>query len=212
VVAKKRIALALLLVLMGTGVYAALFVAPPGPRSLRAFDPDRTADLEVDMWRVYYNHDDTRLFVDLVTLLHEENRYPWGQAVIAGFYLARAASTFSESHTGYELLLPDLQATYTVARDWTHASFDPADVAKAELKWWVARRIPTESSPEHVGGLIADENAMLYGVPRDKVLAASILRARAGKLRDDGDDNTDWTAISDLLHQSYRQLHAAVAQ
>jgi hypothetical protein len=207
---KKRVALLVLILLLGGGVYAAAFVAPPGPRTLRTFDPDRTADLEVDMWRVYYDHDDTRLFMDLVTLLHEQNRYPWGKAGVAGFHLARAASTFSESHTGYELLLPDLEAAYTIAKDWTNASFDPAAVAKAELAWWVARRIPSQSSPEQVGGLIADENAMLYGVPREKVLAASILRARAGKLRDDGAENTDWKAVSDLLHQSYRELHAAV--
>lgn len=207
---KKRIALLVLILLIGAGTYAAAFVAPPGPHALNQFDPERTADLEVDMWKVYYQHDDTRLFMDLVTLLHEQNRYPWGKACIAAYHLARAASTFSESHTGYELLLPDLESAYAISRDWSHANFDPAVVAKAELAWWVARRIPAESSPEVVGGLIADENAMLYGVPRDKVLAASILRARAGKLRDDGAENADWNAVSDLLHQSYRQLHAAV--
>lgn len=207
---KRGVALLVLLLLLGSGVYAAAFVAPPGPRTLRAFDPDRTADLEVDMWRVYYAHDDTRLFFDLVTLLHEQNRYPWGKACVAAYHLARAASAFSESHTGYELLLPDLEAAYAITKDWTQASFDPAAVAKAELAWWVARRIPAQSSPEIVGGLIADENAMLYNVPRQKVLAASILRARAGKLRDDGAENADWKAVSDLLHQSYRQLHEAV--
>src|SRR5262245_28956596 len=31
-----------------------LFKAPSGPRSLRAFDPDRLANLEVDMWQAYY--------------------------------------------------------------------------------------------------------------------------------------------------------------
>ena len=30
------------------------FATPPGPRSLRAFDPDRTAALELDMWQAYY--------------------------------------------------------------------------------------------------------------------------------------------------------------
>jgi hypothetical protein len=201
-----------LLAALAGGVYFAFYDAPAGPRTLRAFDPDRTADLETDMWRVYYNHDDTHLFIDLVTMLHEENRYPWGKACLAAYHLARAASAFSDSHAGYELLLPDLQAAYTIARDWTQADFDPAAVAKAELAWWVARRIPSQSSPENVGGLIADENALLYGVPRDRVLAASILRARAGRLRDDGGEDADWTAVSNLLHQSYRQLHDAVSR
>jgi hypothetical protein len=209
---RTRLTLLLLLAALLGGAYLAVVATPPGPRTLRAFDPDRTADLEVDMWRVYYGHDTPRLFLDLVTMLHEQNRYPWAKAVHEAFYLARAASTFADSHSGYELLLPDLQDAYTIAKDWTHAEFDPAAVARAELAWWVARRIPSQNSPEQVGGLIADENALLYGVPRERVLAASILRARAGRLRDDGGENADWARVSDLLHQSYRQLHDAVAR
>lgn len=69
-------------------------------------------------------------------------------------------------------------------------------IAKAELAWWVARRIPGKDSPENVGALIADLNAQFYGVPREKVLEASVLRARAGHMRDEGGP--------------YRSLHAGV--
>ena len=51
-----------------------LMDAPAGPRSLRQFDPDRTAALELDMWQAYYAKDRLRLFRGLVTLLHEQNR------------------------------------------------------------------------------------------------------------------------------------------
>ena len=61
-----------------------------------------------------------------------------------------------------------------------------------------------------MGGLIADENALLYEVPRERVLQASILRAAAGKLRDQGGSQADWTEVSRLLHRSYKALHAAV--
>src|SRR5437870_4667549 len=134
--------------------------APSGPRSLRVFDPDRVADLEVDMWKAYYAHEKVRLFHDLVTSLHEQNRYPWGKSAHAGFHLARAAATFADLRSNYEQVLPDLERAYTIARDWTHAGFDPAAVARAELAWWVARRIPGKDSPDQVGGLIADENAL----------------------------------------------------
>ncbi len=191
-------------------VVAAATVPPAGPRSIRAFDPDRTADLEVDMWQAYYEKRNVRLFADLVTLLHEQNRYSWARATRAGFHLARAAATFGNLRSEYEQVLPDLIAAYTIERDWLHANFDPVAVAKAELAWWVARRVPGENSAEHVGELIAEENALLYDVPRDRVLEASTLRARAGKLRDDGGAQADWVTVSDLLHQSYRSLHAAV--
>jgi hypothetical protein len=192
-------------------VAAGVVVIPPsGPRSLRVFDPDRTAALELDMWQAYYDKRNVRLFADLVTLLHEQNRYSWATASRAAFYLARAAATFGNLRSEYEQVLPDLIAAYTIERDWLHAGFDPAAVAKAELAWWVARRVPGQNSAEQVGALIAEENALLYDVPRDRVLEASTLRARAGKLRDDGGANADWATVSDLLHQSYRALHAAV--
>jgi hypothetical protein len=206
----RRLFRIVLLALLAGGIYVLFFRTPPGPRSMRAFDPDRTADLEVDMWRVYYEHRNVHLFTDLVTMLHEQYRYPWYKAGLAGFHLARAASGFATTHQDYEQFLPDLEAAYAIARDWTGSSFDPKAVANAELAWWVARRIEGQNSPEQVGGLIADENALLFSVPRAQVLEASVLRARAGRLRDDGGENADWNAVSDLLHQSYRKLHDAV--
>ena len=187
-----------------------LVMAPPsGPRSLRVFDPDRVADLEIDMWRAYYAHQKVRLFRDLVTSLHEQNRYPWEKAAHAGFHLARAAATFADLRANYEQVLPDLERAYSMAKEWNHAGFDPAAVARAELAWWVARRAPGHNGAEEVGGLIADENALLYEIARDRVLKASILRARAGRLRDDGGEHADWRDVSRLLHESYRELRAA---
>jgi len=168
------------------------------------------ADLELDMWQAYYNKEKFRLFGGLVTMLHEQNRYTWGTAARGAFYLARAASQFAEKRDKYEEVLPDLEKAYRIERDWLNATFDPAAVARAELAWWVQRRVPGQNSPEQVGALIAQENALLYGVPAERVLEASVLRARAGRLRDDGGDRADWPAVSRLLHQSYRSLHAAV--
>jgi hypothetical protein len=187
-----------------------LTAAPAGPRSIRSFDPDRTAALELDMWQAYYAKDKLRLFRGLVTLLHEQNRYSWGRSVQAAYHLARAASRFSEIRSDYEQVLPDLEHAYTIERDWLGAGFDPKAVARAELAWWVARRVPGQESPANVGALIAAENALLYDVPVEAVLSASVLRARAGRLRDEGGERADWPQVSALLHQSFRELHTAV--
>ena len=202
------IGLALVLVL--AVVLAAGLRAPGGPRSLRSFEPDRMAELETGMWQAYYLRQNVRLFAGLVTMLHEQYRYSWATAAKAAFYLARAARAFAGAHDGYERVLPDLQRAYAIAKAWSGASFDAGAVARAELAWWVARRIPGIDSPEQVGALIAEENALLFGVPPSRVLAASTARARAGRLRDDTAASPDWRAVSDLLHQSYRELHAAV--
>jgi hypothetical protein len=202
-------ALILLLIVVVAAAYA-VTRAPAGARSLRNFDPDRTAELELDMWRAYYSHERVRLFKDLVTLLHDQNRYSWAKACVAGFHLARAASTFADLRSDYEQVLPDLERAYDISRDWNRAGFDPAAVARAELAWWVARRQPGQDSPEQVGALIAKENALLYETPLERVLAASVLRARAGRLRDDGGEHADWNEVARLLRESYRQLHASV--
>jgi hypothetical protein len=196
--------------LLLTGLIALTFVPAPGPRSLKVFDPDRVADLEVDMWQAYYNKERLRLFRGLVTLLREQNRYSWARAGQQAFYFARAAATFGDARSDYERVLPDLTRGYEVTRAWMGGQFDPAAVARAELAWWVARRTPVENEPANVGRLIAKVNAMVYGVPASKVLRASALRAEAGALRDKGGAQADWAAVSALLHSSYRELHRAV--
>jgi hypothetical protein len=187
-----------------------LLETPAGPRSLRAFDPDRLASLEMDMWQAYYRKENIRLFRDLIVTLHEQYRYSLGQALVTGFYLARAASSFATATSNYESVLPDLEHAFVRVRDWTDGRFDPAAVARAELAWWVARRIPGQNSPEQVGLLMAQENALIFSVTLERVLSPSVLRARAGKLRDDGGLNADWTMVSRLLRESYRELHEAV--
>jgi hypothetical protein len=196
--------------LVAAAAYLVFVRTPPGPRSLRVFDPDRMAGLELDMWQAYYRHENVRLFKGLVTMLHEQNRYPWAKAIGAGFHLARAARTFGDARSDYERVLPDLERAYTTARDWTHAGFDPAAVARAELAWWVARRVPGQDDPDHVGSLMADEYALLYETRRERVLDAAVLRARAGRLRDEGGERADWEAVSTLLVESYHRLHEAV--
>lgn len=191
-------------------VYALFAHTPPGPRTLRDFDPDRTAALELDMWQAYYQQRNVRLFADLVVLLREQYRYTWARAALGGLYLARAASNFAELRGGYNQVLPDLTSAYAMARDWTEGGFDPRAVAAAELSWWVARRLDGENSAEQVGRLIAAEYSLLYETPVDLVDEAGLLRARAAKLRDAGGDRADWPAVGGLLRDSYRSLSVAL--
>jgi len=186
-------------------------VTPPrGPRSMRVFNPDRLADLEVRMWQAYYAKERARLFALLVTMLHEQYRYSWATATKEAFHLSRAAATFGDLKGGYEVVLPDLEAAYSTAKSWLRAGFDPRAVARAELAWWVARRIPGQNSPEQVGALIADEYALLYETEREGVANAARLRAEAAALRDAQAQEPDWQTIGRLLRQSYRDLLAAL--
>jgi hypothetical protein len=199
------------LVLAAGALYGLGVRTPAGPRSLRHFEPDRLADLEVSMWQAYYRKEKARLFGLLVVMLREQRRCTWARAAREGFHLARAAATFGDARGDYERVLPDLQKAYAMAREWTSSGFDPARVARAELAWWVARRQPGRDDPPSVGALIAEEYALLYEVPVDRVAEAARLRAEAAALRDAGGAEADWAAVSRLLRESYRSLHAAVA-
>jgi hypothetical protein len=190
---------------------AFVFTPPRGPRSMRHFNPARLADLEVGMWQAYYSKERVRLFTLLVTTLREQYRYSWATATVEAFHLARAAATFGDLREGYDVVLPDLEAAYTTAKAWTQAGFDPRAVARAELAWWIARRVPGQNSPEHVGALIAEEYALLYETRREAVAGAARLRAEAAALRDAEADRPDWETIGQLLHQSYRDLLYALS-
>jgi hypothetical protein len=207
----RRLILGLAVAWLASAAYVLVRV-PPGPRSVTAFDPDRVAAIEVDMWQAYYRKENLRLFRGLLQVLREQYQYSWAQGAVTGFYLARAAATFGNLRSDYAQVLPDLERAYTRIRDWLGASFDPAAVARAELAWWVARRDPATLDPQNVGRLIADVNAQIFNRPAAAVLEASILRARAGRLRDEGGEHADWATVSALLHQSHRDLHRAVSQ
>jgi hypothetical protein len=206
--ARRWIAAAAALAIAGA-LYAAV-AAPAGPRTLREFDPDRVADLEVRMWQAYYAKQNVRLFALLATTMREQYRYSWLQATRAAYRLARAAATFGNARSNYDVVLPDLESAYATARSWVGAGFDPARVARAELDWWVARRIPGRNSPEQVGALMAEQYAMFYEVPREVVARAALLRAQAGRLRDDTADRPDWEEVGRLLRESYRDLRSAL--
>ena len=190
---------------------AFVLTPPRGPRSIRQFDADRLASLEMRMWQAYYAKERKRLFLLLITMMHEQYHFSWATATVEAFHLARAAATFGDLRGNYDVVLPDLEAAYEKVRSWTGAGFDPRAVARAELVWWEARRIPGRNSPEQVGQLIADEYALLYETSPAQMAVPARLRAEAAALRDARADNPDWTTIIRLLQQSYRELKLALA-
>jgi len=203
--------LATVVAVVGAFTLALALTPPRGPRSMRQFEPARLADLEVRMWQAYYAKERARLFALLVTMLHEQYRYSWAMATKEAFHLARAAATFGDLRGGYDVVLPDLEAAYATAKSWLGAGFDPREVARAELAWWIARRVPGQNSPEQIGALIADEYALLYETRRESVANAARLRAEAAALRDDQAQHPDWDTIGRLLQQSYRDLLASLS-
>ena len=84
-------------------------------------------------------------------------------------------------------------------------------MARAELAWWVARRVPGQNSPEQIGRLMADEYGLLYETSPESVATAALLRAKAAAMRDEQAAKPDWPAIAKVLRASYDELFLALA-
>ena len=184
----------------------------------RSFNPDRLAELELRMWKAYYRRQAVRLAVLLVQANREQARASWPRAVIAAFFLARAAAGFGKATGDYGRFRPDIVRGYR----WLGMpeAVDADAVADRELRWWVIRREIGLAAGEAAGGVIADLYATLYGVPLETVAEAGHLRGMAAEVRDRGatadpDGPTGrgrsyWPEVARLLRASYRALADSV--
>jgi hypothetical protein len=193
-------------------VYFGWFALPPGPRTPGQFDPDAAAAAEVAAWRSAQGHEDFGVYLHVTELLRELHRYNWFRAAQAGFSLGRATTTFSNIHGHYDRLLPDLEEAARIEKEWLSASYDPAAVAKAELSWWIAQRLPTENNVDALTRLIAIDYALRYTMSPGQVTEAARNRAQALLLVQTGGVDPDWPGITRVLTESYRSLHGAIQQ
>jgi hypothetical protein len=170
------------------------------------------------MWRAYYRRQPLRLFGLLVMAEREQAGVSWPRAVIAAFWLARAAVGFARAHGDYERFAADLARGYRwlkLPRD-----VDVDEVARRELRWWVVRREIGAAAGEAAGQAITRMYAALYNVPEELVAEAGRLRGVAAEVRDRGAEAdpdgptgtgvTYWPSVARLLRDSYRSLHAAL--
>lgn len=174
-------------------------------------EPDEIAAAETRMWQAYYARDLQKLHSEMSALLQAQFRLSSADAERIAKSLVSAAMKFTISRANYEqVVLPDLEVAYLQLRAVLNRSFDPREAARAELDWWIARRIPGRDNPQQVGERIAKLYAIIYGAERPEFLQAGVLRAEAARLRDRGGVNCDWTAVERLLRRSYRVLVDAV--
>ncbi len=181
------------------------YLRPHGP------DPKAVAAAETRMWQAYYSADPFRLHRELTSLLEAQFALKPADAQGIAQSLAMAAFKFETSREGYEAnVLPDLERAFAELRRVTGRKFDARQVARAELAWWVARRTPGQDSAQQVGQGIGTVYAMLYGREKPEFIEAGVLRAEAGRLRDQGGVNCDWRQVEALLERSYQTLARAI--
>jgi hypothetical protein len=198
--------------ILGLLVYTAFYSLPSGEPGDGRFDPERVATAELEVWKAAKSQDEVSVFLNLTAQLREEHRYSWFRAVQAGFYLARATTTFAGLRGRYERVLPDLEDAAAIHRDWVHSSFDPGAVARAQLTWWVTRRLPNLNSADQVAPLIGEEYALRYRISAGAASEAAFRRSDALMLFDSGGPDPNTAAVTKILTESYRSLQRAILQ
>jgi len=191
-------------------VYTLFFSLPAGDRAEGQFDADRLAADEIDVLKATQGREEFGVYIAVVPMLREQHRYSWFRAGQAGYYLAHALTQFTEMRQRYERVLPDLVEAATIQRDWMGASFDPTAAARAQLDWWVTRRLPNLNSASQVAPLIAHEYAVRYRISDGAAMDSALRRAQALELAHQLDPN--WTEVQGLLAESNRALAQALGR
>src|ERR1700755_95106 len=187
--------------------------------SLRDFHADEGARLDTAMWRSYYSQQRARLFAQLTELLRTQYRLPFWRSNAVAYRAAKAAFVFKDGHSraDYERALPDLLSFYKSIRAVSDTDFDPERAARLELEWWIVHRERKQHAAGDLERALAELESELYRIPSDKLMEHARLRAEAMEIRDTkaeqgGVNEEDWERIDELLHRSWRSLHAAVNQ
>jgi hypothetical protein len=209
---RRKLRLPVLIVLLAALVALA---AVPRQADLTRFDPDKTARIETQMWRHYYDKRFVALFADLYGLARDEQGFsPLDSARIA-IEAARAARAFqpTTSRAEAQVVLPLLADYFAVLARGAPEPVDVAVAARAELNWWQARR--ESAPPESYGLTIAQVATLLYSVEGIEVESFGVIRAPAKAYSDAREGRmteADWSAIETQLASAYRHLKQAVSR
>lgn len=189
--------------------YFGFLSVPPGPKEPGAFDPDKLAQLHYEVYQAYDAGADFSLFLGYTKLLREQNKYSWFRAADAGFHMARVMSGLRNAKSHYEQqLLPDLEYVYTIERDWLSATFDPKQVAQAELSAWISVKEQLPNQQQMVIEALAQRDALRFNTSSSETRGPAALFARAEEMRDQPD--TDWPTVLALLTDASRSLAVTV--
>jgi hypothetical protein len=182
-----------------------------------SFDPDEVARLDTAMWRSYYSRERVRLFREATELLEKQYHLSFWRRQLVAYHAAKSAFVFKDgkSREDYEKALPDLRKFYSEIRDISTTEFDVDQAARLELEWWIVHRERARHGPNDLVRALADAASAVYNVPADRLMEYGDLRAKAMEIRDNQAEagsvsEEDWERIDDLLHGSWRSLHAAV--
>ena len=217
----KRLVIRFLAVVIVGAVLVSAWIAvdiyTPHKVNIRDFNADEVARLDTAMWRSYYSRQRLQLYRELTELLGKQYKLNFWRRQAMAFRAAKAAFVFKDgkNRADYEKALPDLEKFYADIREVSSTDFDADQAAKLELEWWIVHRDRKNYNPGDLSKALAETAAAVYNIAPERFKGHADLRAAAMEIRDTkaeqgGVTEEDWAHIDDLLHRSWRSLHAAV--
>lgn len=213
----RKIALAILVLLVLLGGWIAFDLNWPHKVDIREFDADEVARLDTAMWRSYYSKERVRMYGELTELLEKQYKLRFWRRQLIAFYAAKGAFIFKDgkSRTDYERAIPDVEKFYKQIREISTTDFDAKRAAQLEVEWWIIHRERKNYKDGDLARALAETAAEIYKMPPENFLEHGRLRAEAMKIRDTRAETgsvteEDWQKIDELLHESWRSLHRAV--
>lgn len=177
------------------------------------FDPERIAALETAAWRAYYDREWVRLLYLTERTCAEQFRIPFPLSVQAACYATRGAVAFKPVDNDVPLALAAMERYYGLVRAYSGLRFAPADVARAELRYWeVHRRLSGGTDHAQLVDAFADLHALTFGIPKERARESAEWRTRAAVTVDgitgrrSTDVAGDWRWLEDQLRRCYRSL------
>ncbi|MBI3287875.1 MAG: hypothetical protein HYZ68_07510 [Chloroflexi bacterium] len=184
------------------------------PSPLAAFDPQRLARLETEMWKAYYRVPPQRLRLLrlLISACAEQYGLSLWQSLVGAYWLTRATFLFKfhRNQSDLDRTRAYLERFFQMVRDAAQARFDYQRVAKLELNWWlVHRKNSGEPDQSPLINALAEECAALYDREVKSMLPTGSHRAQAMIIRDSmehGKPSGSWSDVEVELLHSYTAL------
>jgi hypothetical protein len=182
------------------------------------FDPDHVANLETEGWRSYYDRNWPRVLYLMERTAAVEFHIPFPLSIRAAYLVTRAAIAFKPIESDLPATRSFLERYYRMVRRYSGLTFDPVEVARLELEYWVVhRRLAGAADHGELVDVLTELHATTFGIPGERARDSGDWRTKAAVTVDritsrrTTDVEADWRVLEEQLRSCYHSLREATA-
>ena len=182
------------------------------------FDPGHVAKLEAEGWRSYYAKQWLRVLSLMERTAAIEFHIQVPRSIQAASFVTRAAIAFKPIDSDLPKTRSFLERYYRLVGRYSGLMFDPVEVTRLELEYWIVhRRLSGTSDHAALIDVLTDLHAATFGISRGRARESAEWRTKAA-ITVDGitgrrstDLERDWRLLEEQLRHCYRSLQRETA-